>query len=134
MVSPVDLHAGVRLNPVARDAFSEEWLKEKGWTKGDRRAWASLLKEGPKLILSDEAEAVGGAIASMVVAPGGAIASMVVAPPKLATIKPPPAPPRRRAAGRGRAPPPQEGLGNNYILPVLNVAAVLFDSAETSFV
>lgn len=117
------MHAGVRLNPVARDAFSEEWLKEKGWTKGDRRAWASLLKEGPKLILSDEAEAVGGAIASM-----------VVAPPKLATIKPPPAPPRRRAAGRGRAPPPQEGLGNNYILPVLNVAAVLFDSAETSFV
>jgi hypothetical protein len=48
------------------------------------------LKEGLKLILSDEAEAVGGAITSM-----------VVAPPKLATIKPLPAPPRRAARGAG---------------------------------
>ena len=48
------------------------------------------MKEGPKLILSDEAEAVGGAITSM-----------VVAPQKLATIKPPPAPPRRAARGAG---------------------------------
>jgi len=61
-----------------------------GLDEGDRRAWASLLKEGPKLILSDEAEAVGGAITSM-----------VVAPQKLATIKPPPAPPRRAARGAG---------------------------------